>query len=70
MSNLVQPGETGIQQIVTVDLKVSFLRPDKGEYLLANARIVKDGKNLLHAECNNIYNDQEEFVAISSGIFF
>jgi acyl-coenzyme A thioesterase PaaI-like protein len=60
MSNLVQPGETGIQQIVTVDLKVSFLRPDKGEYLLANARIVKDGKNLLHAECNILITSNDD----------
>ena len=68
MSNLIPTTNDGIQEIVTVDLKTSFLRPAKAEYLLAKARIVKNGKTLLFAECE-IYNDQEDLVAVSNGIF-
>ncbi|WP_458413250.1 PaaI family thioesterase [Schinkia sp. CFF1] len=41
LSNLIGANEDGIQQVVTVDLNVSFLKPATGTYLMANAKIGK-----------------------------
>ncbi|GAX91262.1 PaaI family thioesterase [Effusibacillus lacus] len=69
MSNILQPDENGIQTAVTVDLKTSFLKPAQGTVLVADAHTFKIGKNLMHAECH-IFDDQNEIVAKSNGIFF
>lgn len=69
MSNLIPANEHGVQQVVTVDLNVSFLKPATGTYLIANAQIGKKGRTLLHAECS-IYNDKQELVAKSKAILF
>jgi uncharacterized protein (TIGR00369 family) len=69
MSNLVPAKENGIQQAVTVDLNVSFLKPATGTYLMANAHIEKQGRTLIHTECS-IYNDKQEMVAKSKAILF
>ncbi|MEH7276046.1 PaaI family thioesterase [Neobacillus vireti] len=69
VSNLLPANEDGIQQAVTVDLNVSFLKPATGTYLLANAKIEKQGKTLIHTECS-IYNDRQEIVAKSKAILF
>jgi uncharacterized protein (TIGR00369 family) len=61
--------ESGVQQIVTIDLKTSFLSPAKGDFLIAEAFYVKQGKTIIHGDCH-IYNDQEKMVAKSSGIFY
>ena len=68
MGNLMPTNNPGIQELVTVDLKVSFLKPAKGEYLLARARVVKNGRKLFFAECQ-IYNSNEDLVAVANGIF-
>ncbi|SPU21029.1 Uncharacterised protein [Niallia circulans] len=36
---------------------------------MANAKIEKQGKTLIHAECS-IYNDKQEMVAKSKAILF
>jgi uncharacterized protein (TIGR00369 family) len=69
MSNLISANENGIQQALTVDLTVSFLRPAAGSYLIANAQIEKQGKTLIHADCS-IFNDKQELVAKSKAILF
>jgi acyl-CoA thioesterase len=69
MSNLIPANENGIQRILTVDLNVSFLKPATGSYLIANARIEKQGKTLIHTECL-IFNDKQELVAKSKAILF
>jgi len=69
MSNLVPANENGIQQAVTVDLNVSFLRPATGTYLTAVAHMEKQGRSLIHTECS-IYNDKQELVAKSKAILF
>lgn len=68
MSNLMPANEGGVQEIVTVDLKTSFLRPAKGEFLRGKARVVKNGRKLLFAECE-VYNDRGDLVAVANGIF-
>lgn len=69
MANLGSTNELGIQKAVTIDLNVSFLKPATGAFLLADAQIVKQGRNIIHAECS-ILNDKEEMVAKSKAILF
>ncbi len=69
LSNLLPANEDGIQQAVTVDLNVTFMKPAVGTYLMANAKIEKQGKTLIHTECS-IFNDKEEMVAKSKAILF
>lgn len=69
LSNLLPSNEDGIQQVVTVDLNVSFLKPATGTYLMANSKMVKQGKTLIHTECS-IHNDKQEIVAKSKAILF
>jgi uncharacterized protein (TIGR00369 family) len=69
MCNVPEGDTRGVQKVVTVDLKVSFLNPAKGEFLLADARIFKKGKNLIHSECL-IYDDQNKLVAKANGILY
>ncbi|WCK55672.1 PaaI family thioesterase [Aneurinibacillus sp. Ricciae_BoGa-3] len=69
MCNVPEGDGSGVQTVVTVDLKVSFLRAAIGEYLVAHATTVKEGKNLVHAECQ-IFNDQQVLVAKASAILF
>ena len=69
MSNLLPADEEGIQQIVTVDLNVSFLRGATGKTLIADAELVKTGKTLIHATCM-IYGEDGTAVASAKGVFF
>jgi uncharacterized protein (TIGR00369 family) len=64
-----QVNDNGVQKIVTVDLNMSFLSPARGEFLIADATFVKQGKTIIHGECQ-IWNDQEKLVAKSKGIFY
>jgi uncharacterized protein (TIGR00369 family) len=68
MSNLVPADENGVQQMVTVDLNVSFLRAARGKRLRAVAKLEKDGRTLVHAVCT-VYDEQERSVASAKGIF-
>lgn len=68
-ANLIRADEEGVQQAVTVDLNVSFLKPATGANLNAIAQIIKQGRTLIHTECL-IYNDKDEKVAKSKAILF
>ncbi|MBG9585825.1 PaaI family thioesterase [Cytobacillus firmus] len=68
MGNIFEPDENQKQSVVTADLKVSFLKGATGEYLVADAHLVKKGRTLSHTDCL-IYNDQNQVVAKASGIF-
>ncbi|MBG9448079.1 hypothetical protein ABE67_01180 [Cytobacillus firmus] len=68
MGNIFEPDENQKQSVVTADLKVSFLKGATGEYLVADAHLVKRGRTLSHTDCL-IYNDQNQVVAKASGIF-
>ncbi|MDR7078176.1 acyl-CoA thioesterase [Neobacillus niacini] len=57
-----------LQSVVTVDLKTTYLKGAKGDYLTADAHMIKKGRTLNHLDCY-IYNDQDELVAKSTGIF-
>ncbi|MBM4763772.1 PaaI family thioesterase [Bacillus sp. B15-48] len=60
--------QEAIQSVVTVDLKITYLKGAKGEYLVADAYLVKKGRTLNHLDCN-IYNDKDELCAKAHGIF-
>ncbi|GLB61028.1 PaaI family thioesterase [Cytobacillus sp. NCCP-133] len=68
MGNIFRPDENNMQTVVTADLKVSFLRGATGEYLIADAHLVKRGRTLNHTDCL-IYNNENQLVAKASGIF-
>lgn len=69
LCNTVAPDEHGIQQVVTVDLTVTFLKGAKSEFLTARAFAVKKGRSLTHADCL-IYDDQEQAVAKAKAVLF
>jgi acyl-CoA thioesterase len=56
------------QTVVTVDLKTTFIKGAKGNYLIAEAQVVKKGQSLNHIDCL-IYDENEELVAKAYGIF-
>jgi uncharacterized protein (TIGR00369 family) len=56
------------QSVVTVDLKTTYLKGAKGDYLIADANLIKKGRTLNHTDCF-IYNDRNELVAKANGIF-
>jgi uncharacterized protein (TIGR00369 family) len=66
--NTFQEDQKTLQSVVTVDLKTTFLKGAKGEFLTADAHLIKMGRTLNHVDCN-IYNDQNELVAKATGIF-
>ncbi|MGG1575041.1 PaaI family thioesterase [Fictibacillus sp. NRS-1165] len=69
MCNTIEPNENNQQKVVTVDLNVSFLKGGTGDYLVAHAQVVKEGRTLTHAECQ-IFNDQDVMVAKASAVLF
>jgi uncharacterized protein (TIGR00369 family) len=66
--NTFEEDGNNLQSVVTVDLKTTYLKGAKGDYLTADAHLIKKGKTLSHLDCN-IYNDQNELVAKATGIF-
>ncbi|MGL4630753.1 MAG: PaaI family thioesterase [Leadbetterella sp.] len=51
---------------MSINIQVDFLRPGvKGETLIAETEIIKDGRNTAHAECK-IYNSQNKLIAKGS----
>ncbi|MCM3766243.1 PaaI family thioesterase [Neobacillus niacini] len=66
--NTFQEDDNSMQSVVTVDLKTSYLKGAQGDFLTADAHLIKKGRTLNHVNCN-IYNDQNELVAQATGIF-
>ncbi|WP_045521783.1 PaaI family thioesterase [Neobacillus niacini] len=66
--NTFDKDENSLQSVVTVDLKTTYLKGATGEFLSADANLIKKGRTLNHLDCN-IYNDQNELVAKANGIF-
>lgn len=61
-------GENNRQTVVTVDLKTTFIKGAKGNYLIAEAHLVKKGRNISYIDCL-IYDENKELVAKANGIF-
>ena len=54
---------------VTLSANITYLKPGKGNYITAQAEIVKYGKQTAFAKCN-IYNEKEELIATMDGNYF
>jgi uncharacterized protein (TIGR00369 family) len=54
---------------VTIELKTSYLRAVKSGKLIAKARYVQDGYNILFTECV-IENEKGELISTTSGTFY
>lgn len=47
---------------VTLSATINYLKPAKGEFLIAEAEVIKSGKTTCYLRAN-IYNDKKELVA-------
>jgi uncharacterized protein (TIGR00369 family) len=56
--------------VVTAELRVSYLRPGKGTKLVAEGRVIKPGRKLIfcESEVSTIINQQRETIAKSSSV--
>ncbi len=68
MGHGAAPHINGVQQCVTVENKVSYLSPAKGELLIAESRVVKNGKRIIVMQAEVSTNDGT-LVAIASGTY-
>jgi uncharacterized protein (TIGR00369 family) len=52
-------------RILTIEYKITFLKPAKGEYLECRAKVIKPGKRILIAESEvfEIKSDEENLIA-------
>lgn len=66
--NIFEEDDINLQSVVTVDLKTTYLKGAKGDYLTADAHMIKKGRTLNHLDCY-IFNDNNELVAKATGIF-
>ena len=53
----------------TLNANISYLKPGKGEYLLARGEIVRRGRTTCVVRAN-IYDDKEELVAIMDSTYY
>ena len=59
---------TSFPNIGTIDLRVDYLRPGRGKYFIATARIVRKGSRIavIHME---LHNDAGELIATGGGAY-
>lgn len=50
MGHAAAPHVDGVQQCVTVESKINYLSPAKGELLVAESKVIKSGKTLIIME--------------------
>ena len=50
------------EKAVTLNANIDYLRPGIGNYIIATAELVKNGKTICVVK-SNIYNDQEKLIA-------
>jgi uncharacterized protein (TIGR00369 family) len=56
------------QAAATVDLKINYIRPAKGEYLIAKAKLVHRGGTLAVAQAE-IFDSNEKLVAVGTATY-
>jgi len=54
--------------IGTVDLRVDYLRPSKGEFFICTGQVMRPGR-ILSSTRMELYNDQEKLCAIGTAIY-
>ncbi len=57
------------QVVATIEMNIKYLKPAfEGDELIAKAEVISAGKRILVSECK-IFNQKNEIIAVSSGIF-
>lgn len=69
LCNTVAPDENGSQKAAIVDLNVTFLKSSTSSVLTARAFAVKEGRNLIHADCL-IYDDEDRVITKAKAVLF
>ena len=54
---------------VTLSANITYLKPAVGEYLLAKAEVIKNGKTTAYVRCD-IYNDKDVQVATMDSNYY
>ena len=54
---------------VTMSSSINYLRPSKGKRLVAEAEIVKDGKNTCYLKCS-FYDDDKNLTAVMDASYY
>lgn len=57
-----------LQNMSTVDLRVDYLRPGKGEMFTATASVLRTGKKLAVTRME-LYNDEQCLIAVGTGTY-
>ena len=57
-----------LQKMSTVDLRVDYLRPGKGEMFTATASVLRTGKKLAVTRME-LYNDEQCLIAVGTGTY-
>lgn len=68
MGHGAAPHVNGVQQCVTVESKISYLAPARGDWLIADAKAVKRGKRLIVMEAS-VTTGAGEVVAVALGTY-
>ncbi|MBM3133663.1 MAG: thioesterase family protein [Chloroflexi bacterium] len=58
----------GAWRMSTIDLRIDYLRPGRGEYYLASARILRTGKTVAVTRME-LHNDQDKLIAVGTGTY-
>ena len=58
------------KKAVTLNANITFLRPAKGNYLKAEAIIVKDGKTTAFIKCNIFDNENRQIASMDSNYYY
>jgi uncharacterized protein (TIGR00369 family) len=57
-----------LTKIGTIDLRVDFLRPGKGNYFVSTGAIMRAGRRVSVTRMA-LYNDQEILIAVGTGTY-
>ena len=57
------------RQAVTLSATINYLKPSAGKYLIAKAKVVKQGKSICYLT-TEIFNDKDELVATMESNYF
>lgn len=68
MGHAAAPPVNGVQQCVTIESKIHYLRPAKGAFLQAESKVLQRGEKIIFMEAT-VTNDQGILVAIASGTY-
>lgn len=57
-----------LNKVGTIDIRVDYLRPGRGEWFLATARLLRTG-NKVAVTRMELHNDQDDLIALGTGTY-